>query len=428
MPTPTITVTGTKGKTTTVAVIADTLMSLGKNVLKVDTTGHFVNGERRSTLDDSKSTWALVPTVAPGRYLYEFLINPDLQKNGVAVLEAALGSSSIRGLAYKRHKVGIFLNVYEDHIGSSSRIQSKDDIVIAKKFIFEEIANGGYAVFNAEDPFVVGALSKIPEYTKEMRPVRLIPCGLDFEHFDITAHLKFDGLAVTVNGKSQVVLRQESGDTVLADLKSIPWTFDGTFMPSVWNIMSSAAAIIGYNDGVVPDGLRKALEAVRLDRYGGRLTPLVAKNGVKIIADYAHEKVSLGLVAELARKQVKGGGRVIGVVRLAHDRTDQLMRETAHEIAPLYDQFIVYDKIDGHFRKAKASTTQFPQVVGRTSKVFAGAIAEVNPNVERILREDEAYAHAAEMAKPGDVVVAIVNDDIEQSIGFMLEKFDADFA
>ena len=54
MSVPIISVTGTKGKTTTVAVIADVLQSLGKNVLKVDTTGHFLNGERRSTLDDSK--------------------------------------------------------------------------------------------------------------------------------------------------------------------------------------------------------------------------------------------------------------------------------------------------------------------------------------------------------------------------------------
>lgn len=424
MPVPIIAVTGTKGKTTTVAVIADVLRDLGKNVLKVDTTGHFINGERRSTLEDSKNTWHLVPSVAPGRYLYEFFVHPELQENGVAVLEASLGSSSMRGMAYAYQNVGVFLNVFEDHIGSSSRIQSKDDIAVAKSFIFSKIYSGGYAVFNADDEYVVKTLSEIPE--ERLEPIKLIPCGITFGEFDIQKHLADGGVAITLNTEHEVVLRNAEGDTVLADLKVIPWTFNGTFVPSVWNIISAIGALYGYFEGQLPQGFREAVEAVRLDKFGGRLTMLESKSGVKVLADYAHEKVSLALVGELARTQVAEGGKVIGVVRLAHDRSDELMRETGQAIAGSYDQFVVYDKIDGHFRPAK-NAARFPQIVGRTSEIFAGAISEVNPNVERILREDEAIARAAELAQPGDVVVIIVNDDIERSIGFIKEKFGAEF-
>lgn len=421
---PIITVTGTKGKTTTVGVIADVLQKLKKNVLKVDTTGHFINGDRKSTLDDSKEIWRLVPSVSPGRYLYEFFVNPDLQENGVAVLESSLGSSSLPGLGYRYHDIGVFLNVFEDHIGSSSRIQSKQDIVKAKSFIFQQILGSGYAAFNADDEHVTSALTEIPE--ERLNPVNLIPFGFDFGHFDVTSHLKNGGVAVSVNKRRQIVVLSGDTKTVVVDLKTIPWTFDGMFKPSVWNLLAAVSALYGYFNGALPDNFKETFESVRLDQYGGRLTLFENKEGVKILADYAHEKISLQLVAELARTQTTAESKIIGVVRLAHDRSDELLKETGRAIASSYDQFVVYDKIDGHFRPAK-DAARFPQIIGRTSEIFSEAIKEVNPNVECIIREDEAIARAAELARPGDVVVVIVNDDIKRSIEFIKESFKADF-
>lgn len=420
----TIAVTGTKGKTTTVAVIADVLQRLGNNVLKVDTTGHFVNGERRSTLDDSKDFWNLVPSVSPGRYMYEFMTNPVLKENGIAVLECSLGCSSLSGMGYKYHQVGVFLNVLEDHMGTSTRLQSKQHIADAKQFIFERLKpEDSYAVFNADDELVCQKLNVFDgQTTRKFR----VPFGFTFEFFDLDAHLASGGVALTVNDAHEVVLRSRDGDTVMADLKVIPWTFNGTFKPSVWNIMAAIGALYGNFGGNLPENFREVFEAVRLDQYGGRLTLLRNPAGVTILADYAHEKVSLSLVGDLAHTQVQPGGKVVGIVRLAHDRTDDLMRETGRTIAPHYDQFIVYDKIDGYLRPAKGGI-RFPQVVGRTSEILANAITEVNSNTERILREDLALERAAEIARPGDVVVHIVNDDIVRSIGFIKEKFNADF-
>lgn len=423
---PIISVTGTKGKTTTVAVIADVLRTLEKNVLKVDTTGHFVNGERRSTLEDSKATWRLVPTVCPGRYLWEFHSHPDLVDGGVAVLESALGSSALSGMGYRYHKVGIFLNVFEDHIGSSDRIKNKADIAKAKDFVFSRLdPEGAYAVFNADDEYVTATLHKVPDSVR--KPENMIACGLTFNQFDIKGHLADGGVAVTVNDTNDVVIRSKDGDTVIANLNNIPWTFGGKFLPSVWNIISAVGALYGYFEGNVPTGMKKAIEAVRLDQYGGRLTLLKNANDVKILADYAHEKVSLKMVAELAQTLKKDGGKVIGVVRLAHDRTDELMRETGEVVGEVYDRLIVYEKIDGYWRKPKTVGTRFPQIVGRTSKIFTEGIMKTNSNVERVLREDDALKLASSIAEPGDVVVAIVNDDIERSIGFIRNIFKAEF-
>jgi cyanophycin synthetase len=420
---PIISVTGTKGKTTTVAVVADVLRKLEKNVLKVDTTGHFMNGERKSTLDESKAAWRLVPSVCPGRYLWEFHQYPNLKKDGVAVLECSLGCSGPSGLGYRYHNVGVFLNVFEDHIGSSDRIQSKEDIALAKQFVFSRLLhNNAYAAFNADDHLVVDSLKVLPAKT-----ITKVPFGLSFSKFPIEQHLKKSGVAFTVNDAKQVVMRTVNGDTVMFDLKRIPWTFNASFEPSVWNLLAAVAAVYGYFSGNMPEGIRSVFESVRLDRYGGRLTLLKAENGATVLADYAHEKQSLAMVARLAREQIGEKGKVIGVVRLAHDRTDELMRDTGHVIATEYDEIIVYDKIDGYLRHAKRKGSRFTEVVGRTSEILTNSIAEINPHVERILREDLAIKRAAEKAKAGDIVVIIVNDDIHRSIEFIKENFNAEF-
>lgn len=423
MSVPIISVTGTKGKTTTVAIVADVLKSLGKNVVKVDTTGHFVNGERRSTLEQSKDTWGLVPSVCPGRYLWEFHADPALQEDGVAVLECSLGSSATSGLGYRYHRIGLFLNVFEDHLGSSDRIQSQEDIARAKEFVFGRLDQDGYAVFNADDHWVTNRLEKVPQN----RNITLIPCGITFEHFDLETHLKNGGMAISHDGE-YVVLRSADKTTKLFSFKAIPWTFDGVFLPSIWNLMFATGAVLAKHEMQWTDAMTEAFEAVRLDPYGGRLTLLRAENGATILADYAHEKKSLVDIANLARTKVGEGGKVIGVLRLAHDRTDKLMRETGHAVADAYDQIMVYEKIDGYWRQPKkVNSLRFPQIVGRTSEIFHGAIAEKNPNTERILREDEAIRAIAKTAGPEDVVVVIVNDDIKRSIEFIQKEFKAEF-
>jgi len=419
---PIISATGTKGKTTTVAIIADVLQRLNNSVLKVDTTGHFLNGERKSTLEESRASWQLVPSVCPGRYLWEFHTNPSMA-SPVAVLECSVGCSGFSGLGYRAHDVGIFLNVFEDHLGSSKRLQSKEDIAHHKAFIFERIKNGGYAVFNADDELVAGQLHRVNTVD-----TALIPVGMTFSHFDIKDHLANGGIAVTYRDKKIVILSDDD-EQIIADVTKLPWTFNGQYLPSVFNLMHSVAALYGYYKGNLPEGISDAIEAVRLDPYGGRLTVLAAENGATIIADYAHEKVSLKTIAGLARGLTGPGGKVIGVVRLAYDRSDQLIRETGEIIAKNYDHVVVYDKIDGHFKQPKEIRgSLFKQEVGYTSSVLAEGIKQFNDNVERIIREDHALERAAEIAQPNDVVIVIVNDDIKRSIGFIKDSFKADFS
>ena len=107
-----------------------------------------------------------------------------------------------------------------------------------------------------------------------------------------------------------------------------------------------------------------------------------------------------------------------------------MIDETGQAVGEVFDRLVVYDKIDGYWRlpKKTASNSKFTQEVGRISSLLTAAIKKTNPNVDTILREDEALALAATKAGENDVVIVIVNDDIKRSVDWIREKFEADFA
>lgn len=421
-----IIITGTKGKTTVAYLVDQVLMHYHKNTIRVDTTGHFVNGQRKSTLQESKEIWGLVPTVCPGRFLWELKsFNDEKRRNTVAILEASLGCNSVVGIGLKSHDVGVWTNVLEDHLGSTTRLKTRKDIADAKDFVFKRIRDDGFAVFNACDDLVC---SKIPTIDKN---VIKIPFIYDEKNvfFDIKKHLKDGGSAFILRG-AKIYCVTDDKEEFIYDATNLPWTFDGYFIPSLINLLCSIATIFAIYQKELPTGLSKVLDDIRLDPYGGRLTPLKTKSGALIIADYAHEKQSLVSIGNLAKKLAEDrGGKTIGVVRLAYDRTDELIEKTGQAIGKVYDELVVYDKIDGFWRKPEKphSRSLFVQKVGKISSLLETAIKKTNKNVTRILREDEALEFVAKNAGKNDVVVIIVNDNVERSIDWIKEKFQADF-
>src|SRR5687768_6488085 len=122
-----ISVTGTKGKST-ITYVVSSIINESETVLRVDTTGYYINNEQRGTFYDSTSIAGLVPTVAPGRFLTAMQNEDEF----TAVLECSLGCSNAPGLGYSHHSVGVFANVLDDHLGSTKRLKSRQDIAEAK--------------------------------------------------------------------------------------------------------------------------------------------------------------------------------------------------------------------------------------------------------------------------------------------------------
>lgn len=416
-----ITVTGTKGKTTVVSVVAEVLKNVNFNVVHVTTNGHYVNGVQKSTLDDSKNIWGLkTPTLLPGRYLCEFTDSniPDA-RGDAAVLEATFACSR-RGLGYYRHDVGVLLNVFDDHIDPEGQVKNRSELALAKSFVFSKVKEHGAVVFNADDENVCGVLGEVAYDS-----VQLLPCGFDFTHFDIREHLGRKGEAITVRDGKLVLLQGHDTIEVL-NVADVEWTYGGDYEPSVWNLMHSFGALYGVlRDALTIEEIAGTLGATHMEQDNGRLVVLHSPSNVTIVADYAHEKQSLEALACLGRKFVASGRELIGVVRLSHERPDDVIQSNAEDMGELFDRLVVYDKIDGYWRHAeKTKIKRYEQTEGRISQLVYDAARRRNNQVERIVREDYAIARSAELAQPGDVVVVIVNDNARRSIKHIKQAFN----
>ncbi len=416
-----ISVTGTKGKTTVVRALDFVLRKSGNKTLRVDTDGHYINGRQKSTLEDGKKLFMLVPTVCPGKYLLDARkMYPDF----TAVFETAIGSSASAGLGYGLHQIGIFTNILEDHLKASKRLQTQADLAKAKRFIFNRIDVGGTVIFNADDKYVCSQIKAVPKFRK---PVHFLPVGFDFKYFDTKKHLEKGGELVTVEN-NWIVVKNKKKTNQIIKVNDIVWTFNGAFQPSVFNLMFIVAGLYIHNDKKVTAKNIKYLKKYRFDKFGGRLTLLENKQGVKILVDYAHEKFSLAEVARLGKNISQG--KVWGVVRLAPDRQDEIIYETGKYIANKFDNLIVYDKIDGMVRKQyKGRKSFFNRKVGEVSKIFYQGIKDNKKKgkVLRIIREDQAIKKSAELAQPGDLVIVICGDDHHRTIKLIQKYFKAKF-
>ena len=411
----TICITGTKGKTTVTRALASMLHHIGETTLRVDTDGHYINEKQRSTLQDSKNLFDKAPTVCPGKYLIEMKgYYPDF----TAILETAVGSHGINGLGYSFHSMGIFTNVFEDHIGFGS-IKTRKDLAEAKSFVFSRISDNGVAVFNADDEYVCKQLDRISG-----KNVKLFPVGIHFDSFDSENHLKNGGQLFTCE-EGTIVVKTSNSTKKIVEVSEIPWTFDGLFKPSIYNLMLVLGGIDGLGYDITSNMVRRALRKYQPDKEGGRLTLFHAKNGTKILLDYAHEKYSLLEIAKLARQICTG--RVIGVLRLAPDRTNEAIIETGKYISREYDYSIIYDKIDGVRRKDYfGKNTKVKRGVGEVSSLFLKGITEAGESIlaEQIVLEEDAIKKASKVAREDDVVIVIAGDNKKDTIQYIKKYFE----
>lgn len=399
---PRISVTGTKGKTTVIRLLEAAYAGIFDDILRVDTSGAYLNGACMVDENESRNKWGLTTTNAPGRFLG--LIK---QPSNLSLLECTV-YNAITGLAYKTHDVGIFTNVFEDHIGSTTLLKSKQDIANYKSFIFSHIKDGGMAIYNADDTLVVEQLDKISSDKTNSIGVSLIN--------------ELPNSCVVKNGSLKII--DDHGKEIFTcSTTEFPWLIDD-FAPlrySLGFVVATLYATLDEHDFI------KAIDNLRLykfDENGGRMVVAQIINGPKVILDFAHEKYSLVEVAKLGHHLAGKSGRVIGVLRLAPSRTDELITDTAKHIAEWYDEYVIYDKVDGHYRKPGSvkGVKGKNEAVGKVAELFSSALStELGSaaSVYKIIREDEAISKAISLSLDSDVIIYIANDDSARSLKFL---------
>jgi cyanophycin synthetase len=376
---PTVAVTGTNGKTTTVRLITHLLAQAGLTVGMTNTDGVFVGSQQTDSGDCSGPKSAR-----------SVLLHPDAQ---AAVFEVARGGLLREGMGFDRCEVGIITNIGQgDHIGLNF-IESAEDVAAIKSVVARNVSTTGVAVLNANDPLCVAMADDCPGAVTFF--------GDDAHHPVIAAHRAKGQRVVFLDGDS-IVAAQGNASWRFA-LSDIPLTRGGRIGFQIANAMAAIAAAWALKmDWAV---LRRGLASFVSDAGSapGRFN-VFEWRGATIIADYGHNPDAIqALVDAVAALPAE---RRSVVISGAGDRRDEDLRRQTQILGDAFDDVILYQ--DAAQR-------------GRSDGEVIALLREGLADARRTRRIDEirgefiAIDLALERLRPGDLSLILV-DQVQEAL------------
>ena len=247
-------VTGTKGKTTTTHMIKAVLEAAGHKVGMVGTNGVYYPGHHYDLNNTTPESYEL-------QKILRQLADAGCDACVMEVSSQGIMMDRVAGIHYK---VGVFTNLYPDHIGPGEH-SSFEEYRSWKGKLFQRCAVG---VVNADDPnteaLLEGHTCKLVTYGRsEKADYRAEGCELLRTH-------DFLGVAFHVSGRDNMDVRV-----------NMPGEF------SVYNALAALAVgkVLGLPDAAIHEGLGKCVVKGRVE-----LVPISKK--FTILLDYAHNEVS----------------------------------------------------------------------------------------------------------------------------------------
>jgi cyanophycin synthetase len=387
---PLVTVTGTNGKTTTVRMVAHLLGQDGRQVGVCTTEGVYLGKDLIYKADASGPRSAQM-----------VLGNRSVE---AAVLETARGGIVRRGLGYDRADVAIITNITDDHLGVDD-IETVEDLVEIKALVAEEIRTGGHVVLNADDPRVA-EFAERPAVRRRKPVVRYF--AQSAANPVIQRHLRADGVAYfTEDGW---LVEAEGGRTsALLPITDVAGSFGGKADYMIANALAAAAAAraLGEPASRVAAGLR-TFEPHRCNPGRGCSFRI---EETPIVVDYAHNPAAVAAVGGLLRRVWGRDG--VATVTLPGDRCDDLVRETAREVARSFDRVVVYEDEDLRGRKP-----------GEMTRLIVDGLTAARPDVRIRTAGDlkDAVGIALGLTAPGEPLLLLYEKlqpvaDLLQTLG-----------
>jgi cyanophycin synthetase len=366
---PVVAVTGTNGKSTTVRLVAHLLRRSGRLVGMTTTDGVFVGDEE-----------VLHGDCAGPRSAEVVLYDPRVE---AAVLECARGGLRRGGLAFDRADVGILLNISDDHLGQDG-IETLEDLLHVKSLVVEAVRPDGYAVLNADDPWVLQA--------RHACRSGVILFSQNADNLAVKKWLQQGGTAVFVrNGR--MMLGRRAVEEEICRVAELPFTLGGRATCMVENALAAAAAgiALGLPRSEVAAGLRSFQGGDR--QNPGRLN-LYEVGDVRILVDYGHNPAALEAVVRTAR--ALSPRRLVGVVGMPGDRRDEDAIRFGVIAGRGFDRLYVKEDKDLRGRRP-----------GELAELIARGARSTGQSVEIVLDEPAALRRALDEADAGDLVVVL---------------------
>ena len=377
---PTVLVTGSNGKTTTVRLLATMAAAAGLVPGHCCTEGVVVAGQTVDTGDYAGPAGARA-----------VLRHPRVQ---AAILETARGGILRRGLAVARADVAVLTNISADHLGEYG-VQGANDLAQAKLAVAHAVQQGGTLVLNADDPTLMAHAAALPHAAAARQAL----FAHDHEQAALLALRQAGGSTCGV-WQGRLLLHHAGHTHDLGAVQGMPCTLQGAARHNIHN--AAAAALAAAALGWPVAAIRHTLQCFgsspqdnpgRLERW--------QHHGATVLIDYAHNPDGLAHLLQVGRAlKPRRLGLLLGQ---AGNRSDAAMQELAHTAASFAPDRVLVKELPLMLRGRAPG--EVPALLQRLL-VQAGLPA---PAVAVLADETQAALALLAWAQPGDVVVLPVH-------------------
>lgn len=292
---PSILVTGTNGKTTTVRLTSFISQHAGKVVGYCSTDWVMINGEVISEGDLSGPNGNRA-----------VMTNPTVD---VAVLEVARGGIVKRGLATSHVNGAVVMNVSEDHLGVNG-IDTVHDLAAAKFAVQNAVRPGGHNIYNIDDEITHEFI------TDSENPRAIFSQKKSFA--EISKFIRNDEDYACVVENDAFYVYKAGVKHHIAAVNDVDLTYKGIAKHNIENVL--AAICLSLELGRNYSEITAGLHAFRNDvQNRGRFNLFDVKNN-KILVDYGHNFASVDNMLKFARSIAKPTTKITALLGFSGDR------------------------------------------------------------------------------------------------------------
>jgi cyanophycin synthetase len=376
---PTVIVTGSNGKTTTVRLLAACARAQGWHAAYNCTDGVFLDADVLACGDYSGPAGARM-----------VLREPRAQ---AAILETARGGILRRGIAMSRAHAAIVTNVSPDHFGEYG-IHDLTGLADVKMSVAGAVGPDGLLVLNADDPLLRQQATQLQQRFGRVPPLGWFSAAADGDGLKKIAAA---GASTCGPHRGRLRLTHKEQQFDLGAVADLPLSMGGV---AAYNIGNLAAAALG----AIALRIEPATIAAVLARFGtnvsdnpGRLMRFDV-GGVIVLLDYAHNPEGLHGFLTVAAHLRAGGGRLGVLLGQAGNRSDEDIEALARVAAKFHPDLVVVKEDEAHLRGRSAA--EVPRII-RAELLRLGLPEQALPLKEN---EVDAAQFALRWARPGDVL------------------------